>query len=88
MDYTFSKEELGSIPKAPGQYFLYRRDDMVYTGISKNIHRRVRRHRRDKIFDKVRVLIMFGCNYRNQERQFLSEFYTTTGFLPAYNKQI
>tara|TARA_R110000737_G_C14245384_1_gene425620 strand:+ start:44 stop:529 length:486 start_codon:yes stop_codon:yes gene_type:complete len=61
-------------------YILYRDDELVYVGQSKNVYNRLNQHKRDKVFDRVRVL------HCREDRKLYWEKILINSYKPIYNR--
>lgn len=68
--------------KIPGVYFLYRKNDIVYIGSSKDIFNRLEYHYKDevKVFDSYSYVEINENEYEIMERFLINKY------LPIYNK--
>lgn len=75
---------LARSPFSPGNYCLWQRDEIVYVGETKNIHRRLQDHLRDvdKPFDRASWLVVHGPERRVIEKLILC------AYAPRWNNEL
>ncbi len=77
--YTITNE----IVSKNGIYILFKDNEIVYIGKSKNIKHRIQEHKKDKLFNNVKIIL-----FKNEPDINLYEPYLINKYKPIYNNDL
>mgnify|MGYP001819398319 CR=1 FL=1 len=89
--YRMSQENINSLPRKSGVYWLGKENKVIYIGSSENLHDRLRTHYQqpDSCIRQATQFAIETCtNYRERERTLLQAYLAKHGKLPLCNDRL